>query len=64
MIDLAYSWLMNMIFFLWWLRFLQERLLGAAIGSGLVGFIIFEQRKRIYESISDYPSQLDTQSQV
>ncbi|EEF32089.1 uncharacterized protein LOC8264071 [Ricinus communis] len=37
----------------------QERLLGAAMGSALAGFLVFEQRKRIYESISDYPSQSD-----
>ncbi|XP_050213124.1 uncharacterized protein LOC126664660 [Mercurialis annua] len=38
----------------------QERLLGAAMGSALVGFIVFEQRKRIYQSIS----QPHTQSQL
>ncbi|WCJ41026.1 hypothetical protein M5689_021917 [Euphorbia peplus] len=30
----------------------QERLLGAAMGSACVGFIVFEQRRRIYDSIS------------
>ena len=45
-------------------QFLQECLLGAAIASGLVGFVIFYQRNRIYESISDYLSQLEAQFQV
>ncbi|KAK8641505.1 hypothetical protein V6N13_010906 [Hibiscus sabdariffa] len=36
----------------------QERLLGAALGTALTGIVIFEQRKRIYESISDHQSQM------
>ncbi|CAA2965700.1 Hypothetical predicted protein [Olea europaea subsp. europaea] len=36
---------------------LQERLLGAALGSILTGVVIFEQRKSIYESISRTQSQ-------
>ncbi|KAK4753784.1 hypothetical protein SAY87_001888 [Trapa incisa] len=31
----------------------QERLLGAALGSILTGTIVFEERKRIYRSVSD-----------
>ncbi|XP_039052566.1 uncharacterized protein LOC120194294 [Hibiscus syriacus] len=42
----------------------QERLLGAALGTALTGIIVFEQRKRIYESISDHQSQLPSQSQM
>lgn len=42
----------------------QERLLGAALGSAFVGLVVFEQRKRIYESISADRNQLDSQSQV
>ncbi|KAG5248229.1 zinc finger, C3HC4 type family protein [Salix suchowensis] len=30
----------------------QERLLGAALGAAFAGFIVHEQRKRIYQSIS------------
>nr|ABK95119.1 unknown [Populus trichocarpa] len=30
----------------------QERLLGAALGAAFAGFIVYEQRKRIYQSIS------------
>ncbi|XP_065865302.1 uncharacterized protein [Euphorbia lathyris] len=41
----------------------QERLLGAAMGSACVGFIVFEQRRRIYDSISAYPSNSNAQSQ-
>ncbi|XP_022755639.1 uncharacterized protein LOC111303554 isoform X1 [Durio zibethinus] len=41
----------------------QERLLGAALGCALTGIVVFEQRKRIYESIADHPSQLASQSQ-
>ncbi|XP_031247335.1 uncharacterized protein LOC116105055 isoform X2 [Pistacia vera] len=35
----------------------QERLLGAVLGSVVTGLIVFEQRKRIYESIADDQSQ-------
>ncbi|XP_010521768.1 PREDICTED: uncharacterized protein LOC104800608 [Tarenaya hassleriana] len=42
----------------------QERLLGATLGSALTGFIVFEQRKRIYESIADRDSEPGIQSQV
>ncbi|XP_031389422.1 uncharacterized protein LOC116202049 [Punica granatum] len=42
----------------------QERLLGAALGSALTGIIVFEERKRIYRSISDDQSHGATKSQV
>ncbi|KAI9196884.1 hypothetical protein LWI28_027838 [Acer negundo] len=42
----------------------QERLLGAALGSAITGIIVFEQRKRIYNSISDNQSQVDSNSQA
>ncbi|KAB1221670.1 hypothetical protein CJ030_MR2G024021 [Morella rubra] len=42
----------------------QERLLGAALGSIFVGIVVFEQRKSIYKSISDYQSLPATQSEV
>ncbi|GMI81845.1 hypothetical protein like AT2G28430 [Hibiscus trionum] len=42
----------------------QERLLGAALGTALTGIVVYEQRKRIYESIPDHQSQLDAQSQM
>ncbi|XP_021635290.2 uncharacterized protein LOC110631685 isoform X2 [Hevea brasiliensis] len=42
----------------------QERLLGTALGIAFVGFVVFEQRKRIYESISADRNQLDAQSQL
>ncbi|OMO67476.1 hypothetical protein CCACVL1_20503 [Corchorus capsularis] len=42
----------------------QERLLGVALGTALTGVVVFEQRKRIYESISDHQSQLHSQSQM
>ncbi|KAK4763500.1 hypothetical protein SAY87_012938 [Trapa incisa] len=32
----------------------QERLLGAALGSALTATIVFEERRRVYSSISDY----------
>ncbi|KAK4607042.1 hypothetical protein RGQ29_001027 [Quercus rubra] len=38
----------------------QERLLGAALGSILTGIVVFEQRRTIYRSIS----QSDTHSHV
>ncbi|GLT65497.1 hypothetical protein SLA2020_379270 [Shorea laevis] len=41
----------------------QERLLGAALGSALAGIVVIEQRKRIYDSISD-ESKLAAQSKV
>ncbi|KAL9413116.1 hypothetical protein AB3S75_041730 [Citrus x aurantiifolia] len=34
----------------------QERLLGFALGSAITGFVVFEQRKCIYASISDHQS--------
>lgn len=43
---------------------MQERLLGALLGSAVTGVIVFEQRKRIYKSISDDQSQAGSQSQV
>ena len=43
---------------------MQERLLGAALGSILTGIVVFEQRKSIYKSISDNQSQSDTHPQV
>ncbi|KAK8498370.1 hypothetical protein V6N13_052127 [Hibiscus sabdariffa] len=42
----------------------QERLLGAALGCAFTGTIVFEQRKRIYDSVSHHQSQLPSQSQV
>uniref|UniRef100_A0A2P2NFA8 Uncharacterized protein LOC105628095 n=1 Tax=Rhizophora mucronata TaxID=61149 RepID=A0A2P2NFA8_RHIMU len=42
----------------------QERLLGAALGSALAGFVVFEQRKRIQDSVSAYQPQSDSQSQL
>ncbi|GKV08284.1 hypothetical protein SLEP1_g19939 [Rubroshorea leprosula] len=42
----------------------QERLLGAALGSTLAGIVVIEQRKRIYDSISDEKSKLAAQSKV
>ncbi|GAV66399.1 hypothetical protein CFOL_v3_09909, partial [Cephalotus follicularis] len=36
----------------------QERLLGAALGIAFAGFIVFEQRRCIYKSISDQQSQV------
>ncbi|KAL1223858.1 hypothetical protein V5N11_007824 [Cardamine amara subsp. amara] len=42
----------------------QERLLGATLGSALAGFVIFEQRKLIHESLSDPKSQSVDQSQM
>ncbi|XVF68586.1 hypothetical protein PTKIN_Ptkin11bG0014000 [Pterospermum kingtungense] len=42
----------------------QERLLGFTLGCALTGIVVFEQRKRIYESISDHQPQLASQSQV
>ncbi|GLT56775.1 hypothetical protein SLA2020_297940 [Shorea laevis] len=42
----------------------QERLLGAALGSASVGIVVLEQRKRIYNSISDDRSKIATQSKV
>ncbi|XP_021887027.1 uncharacterized protein LOC110806460 [Carica papaya] len=41
----------------------QERLLGAALGSAFAGIVVFEQRKRIYESISDSQPQVAAKSQ-
>ncbi|KAF2300599.1 hypothetical protein GH714_014340 [Hevea brasiliensis] len=43
---------------------MKERLLGTALGIAFVGFVVFEQRKRIYESISADRNQLDAQSQL
>lgn len=43
---------------------LQERLLGAALGSMLTGVVVLEQRKRIYKSISENQSRFSPQSQV
>ncbi|KAL7198179.1 hypothetical protein ACSBR2_020658 [Camellia fascicularis] len=42
----------------------QERLLGAALGSMFTGIVVFEQRRRIYKSISDTQSQFTTYSQM
>ncbi|KAH7561034.1 hypothetical protein JRO89_XS10G0161200 [Xanthoceras sorbifolium] len=42
----------------------QERLLGAVLGSAITGVIVFEQRKCIYNSISDDQSQVESKSQV
>ncbi|MBA0646820.1 hypothetical protein Goklo_014750 [Gossypium klotzschianum] len=37
----------------------QERLLGATLGCALTGIVVFEQRKRIYYSVSSYQSEFD-----
>ncbi|CAH8264012.1 unnamed protein product [Arabidopsis lyrata] len=42
----------------------QERLLGFTLGTALTGFVVFEQRKLIHESVSDPKSQFVDQSQV
>ncbi|KAL5764079.1 hypothetical protein ACOSP7_016422 [Xanthoceras sorbifolium] len=42
----------------------QERLLGAVLGSAITGVIVFEQRKCIYNSISDDQSQVESKSQA
>ncbi|CAN7060886.1 unnamed protein product, partial [Brassica rapa subsp. trilocularis] len=42
---------------------LQERLVGATLGSALTGFIVLEQRKRIHESLALPKSQSMDQSQ-
>ncbi|XP_062091451.1 uncharacterized protein LOC133797540 [Humulus lupulus] len=42
----------------------QERLLGATLGSILTGIVVFEQRRKIYRSISDTQPQLSSQFQV
>ncbi|KAL1088203.1 hypothetical protein V6Z11_D08G234600 [Gossypium hirsutum] len=36
----------------------QERLLGATLGCALTGIVVFEQRKRIYDSVSSYQSEM------
>lgn len=43
---------------------MQERLLGAALGSAFAGIVVFEQRKSIYRSISDPQHQLPSQFHV
>ncbi|KAG7572841.1 hypothetical protein ISN44_As09g011900 [Arabidopsis suecica] len=42
----------------------QERLLGFTLGTALTGFIVFEQRKLIHDSVSDPKSRSVDQSQV
>ncbi|GAA0151786.1 hypothetical protein LIER_10430 [Lithospermum erythrorhizon] len=42
----------------------QERLLGAALGSSLIGVVVFEQRRTIYNSISEFHSQFSPQSKI
>ena len=42
----------------------QERLLGAALGSALVGIIILENKRNIYETISENNAKFGNQSQV
>lgn len=37
---------------------MQERLLGATLGCALTGIVVFEQRKRIYDSVSNYQSEV------
>lgn len=41
----------EIIGFVWWIL-LQERLLGAALGSVFAGAVIFEQRRDIYKTIA------------
>ncbi|KAA3468803.1 zinc finger, C3HC4 type family protein [Gossypium australe] len=36
----------------------QERMLGATLGCALTGIVVFEQRKRIYDSVSNYQSEM------
>lgn len=43
---------------------MQERLLGAALGTVLTSVVVFEQRKSIYKSISENQSRFSPQSQV
>ncbi|CAI0397801.1 unnamed protein product [Linum tenue] len=42
----------------------QERLLGFALGGAFTGFVVFEQRRRIHDSISAYQSPSDAQKQL
>ncbi|CAO2812963.1 unnamed protein product [Amaranthus hypochondriacus] len=42
----------------------QERLLGFALGSTSMAVIIFENRKRIYRTISESNAEFDNQPQV
>ncbi|CAN1171911.1 hypothetical protein LINPERHAP2_LOCUS29853 [Linum perenne] len=42
----------------------QERLLGFALGGAVTGFVVFEQRRRIRESIAAYQSPSDAQNQM
>ncbi|MBA0756720.1 hypothetical protein Gogos_020466 [Gossypium gossypioides] len=43
---------------IWYLMKMQERLLGATFGCALTGIVVFEQRKRIYDSVSNYQSEM------
>ncbi|XP_047311784.1 uncharacterized protein LOC124915163 [Impatiens glandulifera] len=44
--------------------FVQERLLGAALGSIVTGLVVFEQRRDIYKSIMETQSQFAPETQV
>ncbi|KAI4383802.1 hypothetical protein MLD38_009600 [Melastoma candidum] len=42
----------------------QERVLGAALGSALAGFVVFQERKSIYASISEDRSRVSPRNQI
>ncbi|KAL1817110.1 hypothetical protein DCAR_0521525 [Daucus carota subsp. sativus] len=42
----------------------QERLLGAALGALFTGALVFEQRRRIYKSISENEAQFASLTQT
>lgn len=46
------------------IRVTQERLLGAALGALFTGALVFEQRRRIYKSISENEAQFASLTQV
>ncbi|CAN0916358.1 hypothetical protein LINGRAHAP2_LOCUS29666 [Linum grandiflorum] len=41
----------------------QERVLGFALGGALTGFVVFEQRRRIRQSVSAYQPPSDAHNQ-
>lgn len=46
------------------IRVSQERFLGAALGTAFTGAVVFEQRRRIYKSISENEAQFASHPQV
>ncbi|KAI4385496.1 hypothetical protein MLD38_003515 [Melastoma candidum] len=42
----------------------QERVLGAALGGALAGFVVFQERKWIYASISEDRSCVSPRNQI